>query len=133
MPQICNAGFSGFSTTGRWAILIGEKMSNENGVSFYHPSVNEGALYGTKFESFEFMDTETLSGIKTDGLRAIFYNALQACREDLSAAKNSDLLRAWQEEIAYMLRESQVRKNDNGETLYDREFVNSYRQTVYGN
>lgn len=84
---------------------------------------------------FDFMDIRDIASLGTRDLRNEMSRLLDGYAQDArDFGIYSDSSRIWQEEIAWVLRESQirVRTDDEGEevTLYDREMIHMYRAKV---
>lgn len=105
------------------------------GADFSHPSVDPYAIEGSNFERTNFKTQEAIRSLGTEALRREFKRLLDAMAEDIKVyGKNSDVARAWQEEVAYLMRESQGRRRDEAKnlSLYEREFLHAYRQAFFG-
>jgi len=88
---------------------------------------------GTVYNRTQFVNTEELRVLEPGDLRDLFVRYLEGLVADTQVhGHHSSVFRSWQEQIAWVLRESQCRKVDENNTLYDAEFANMYRTYVYG-
>ena len=85
------------------------------------------------FSKTEFLDTETLRTLEPSALRNELERLLTGMKSDTEThGRHSDVFLGWQEEVAWVLRESQCRQVDERNSLYDAEFANLYRTNIYG-
>jgi hypothetical protein len=86
----------------------------------------------TTFSQTRFLSTEDLRYLENPALRSELFRLLDGTKQDIEMfGKNHPIFRLWQEEIGWVLRESQCRMQDEKNSLYDTEFANIYRTNIY--